>query len=119
MSVLQWERGGWLCRHFVICCCCAPRSFRLVCFSSFQQHKVQEPGLVNFAEIDFLRMVSDEVENILLADAVDVVPVPIMPTRALEVILKPAVLYLADDLVVILAQAHLQVPHGVAVSHSP
>src|SRR5208282_5115359 len=64
-------------------------------------------------------MVPDEVQDVLLADAMNVFAVPIMATRALKVVTQPAGRDPPLDLVVVLAQAHLQFTHRVAVSHAP
>ncbi len=88
-------------------------------FSAFQQDQIQKPGLIDFTEIDFPGVVSEEVENVLLADAVDVLAIPVMPACALKAVLLPAVLDPPSNLVVIFTQAQLQIPHRVAVSDSP
>jgi hypothetical protein len=67
------------------------RGFRSVHFPASQQDQVQEPSLVHFAETDFLGMVFDEFENVLLADAMNVSPIPIVSACALKAVLKPTV----------------------------
>jgi hypothetical protein len=64
-------------------------------------------------------MVRNEVDDVFLMDAVDIVPIPAMAARALETIPQPAVLDLPDNLVVVLAQAQFKLAHCVTVSHAP
>ena len=96
--------GGVLKRlHCVVLCGIAlPRQFCSRHFSTSQQHQIQEPRLVHFAEVEFLRMVSNEGKDILLADTMDVVAISIMAPCALQTVLQPAVLDPLDNLVVIL-----------------
>src|SRR5229473_3026627 len=75
----------------VLCSISTPRERRFTHFPSFQQHKIQEPRLVHFAEVDFLRMVPDEVADVLFTDAVDIVAISIVPARALKAVLNPSV----------------------------
>src|SRR6266446_3595575 len=86
----------------VLCSISTPRERRFTHFPSFQQHKIQEPRLVHFAEVDFLRMVPDEVEDVLFTDAMDIVAIPIVPVCALQAILQPAVRDPPANLVVVL-----------------
>src|ERR1700674_4472852 len=93
-----------LCCCVVLCGTTLPRQFCSRHFPASQQHQIQEPRLVYFAEIDFLRMVSKEREDIFFADTMDVVAVPIMAPCALQTVLQPAVLDPLCNLVVILPE---------------
>jgi len=44
-----------------------------------QKHKIEEPGLVDFAEINFLWMVSNEGENYFLSETVNIPTVSVAP----------------------------------------
>lgn len=91
---------------------------RFTHFPSFQEHKIQEPRLVHFAEVDFLRMVADEVEDVLFTDETDIVAIPLVPACAPQAILQPAVLDPPGNLVVVLPEAQFKLPHRVAVSNA-
>jgi hypothetical protein len=56
--------------------------------SAPKQHQIQEPRLVRLAEINFLSVVPDEVQDVLLANPVDVPAVPIMASRTLKVVAR-------------------------------
>jgi hypothetical protein len=47
--------------------------------------------LVHFTEIDFLRMLFDEAEDILLSKAVNIVAVAVVATGALQAVAEPAI----------------------------
>src|SRR6266700_114016 len=95
-----------------------PRQFCGRHFPASQQYQIQEPRLVHFAEIDFLRMASNEGEDIFFADAMDVVAIPIMSPSTLQTVVQPAVLDPLANLVVILPETQFKIAHRIAVSHT-
>jgi len=50
-------------------------------------------------------MVPNEIEDVLLSDAVDIVAIPVVPVCPLQAVLQPAVLDPPSNLVVVLPQA--------------
>jgi hypothetical protein len=60
---------------------------------------------------------SDEGEDVFFANAVDALPVSIMPTRTLEAIQQPPFFHPAGNLAMILTEAELQISHCVTVAH--
>lgn len=63
-------------------------------------------------------MGSDEAEDVVFADSVNVVAIPIVPLCTLTAVVQPAVLYPPGNLVVVLTQAEFKISHCVAISHS-
>ncbi len=74
--------------------------------------------MIYFAEVEFLRMVSNESENISFAEAMDVVAISIVAPCALQSVLQPAVLNPLGNLVVVLPETQSKVTHRIPVSHT-
>jgi len=65
-------------------------------------------------------MVSNEVENVLLAATMDVLATAVVTACNLKAVLKPPVFDPSGNLLVIFTQANsARTPHRVAVPHSP
>ncbi len=108
-SHFAWAFNSYLHRIPLLLCRCVlffrlptPRRLHFGHFSTPQQDQIQEPGLVHFAEIDLLRMVLDEIQNVLLTDAVNVVAISPVASCSLKAVLKPAVCNPSRDFAVIL-----------------
>jgi hypothetical protein len=60
----------------------------------------------------------DEVQNVLLTNAVNVVPIPTVASCSLKAVLKPTVRDPPRNLVVVFPQAQLQFAHRVTVPNA-
>lgn len=69
----------------------SPLSFRFGHFPTPQQNQIQEPDLVHFSEIDLLSMSFEEGRNAGFFDAVNVPPISVASTCALEPVTEPSV----------------------------
>lgn len=87
-------------------------------FCSSQHKEVQEPNLVNLAEIDFHRVGFDETQYSLLAEAVNAMAIVVMPPRTFQPIAYPALQNLLLNFVVVLAEAKLKVADCVTLTDS-
>jgi len=82
-----------------------------------QEHKVQELHLVNFAEVHFLRVVLNEIQDVFFAEAVSLVAIPIMPFGS-RVVAEQAVGNPFLNFVMVFAQTFLKVAHRVPFGDS-
>jgi hypothetical protein len=82
---------------------------------TFHQYKVEEPYGVHFAQIYFCGMTFNEVDNLVLVEAVNVVPVAVVLLPALNPVAEPTRCKPFLNLVVVFTKAKLKIADCVAV----
>ena len=64
-------------------------------------------------------MIPNEVNDVVLTDAMDIFPIAVMSPRALKAVLQPAILNPPGNFLIVLPEAQLKFVHRVTISYAP
>ena len=87
-------------------------------FCAFEQYKIKKPSLLNLSQRNLHRVLFDEIEEVVLSEAVDIAAVAVVALRTLSPVTEPAIRNPLLNLVVIFTEALFQVAHCVSVAYS-